>query len=190
MIVEVALHSRLKVRNTWKPTLREPHEIETVTTTIKIFFHSPPNSFLSERKSFNGRTSRFQVEDVNGLGSNSKQPIAVPIMELGPLAELLDKGRMEEFATLPCPRGTTIRCRITRDKKGVDRGLYPTYFLHLEKEDNRKVRNFYLHGRLRIRPSCCSLRQFQFLLQGRDNLKVRMSCPCLKIYINVSFVLA
>lgn len=83
--------------------------------------------------------SMARVEDVNGLGSNSKQPIAVPIMELGPLAELLDKGRMEEFATLPCPRGTTIRCRITRDKKGVDRGLYPTYFLHLEKEDNRKV---------------------------------------------------
>ncbi|KAM7299981.1 tubby-related protein 3 [Ixodes scapularis] len=84
-----------------------------------------------------------RVEDLSGLDhSTSKQtpqPIAVPIMDLGPLAQLLDKGSMEEFATTPCPRGTTVRCRITRDKKGVDRGLYPTYFLHLEKEDNRKV---------------------------------------------------
>lgn len=33
-----------------------------------------------------------------------------------------------------------MKCRITRDKKGMDRGLYPTYFMHLEKEDGRKVR--------------------------------------------------
>lgn len=29
----------------------------------------------------------------------------------------------------------TIRCRITRDKRGVDRGIFPSYYLHLEKED-------------------------------------------------------
>ncbi|CAN8022533.1 unnamed protein product, partial [Ixodes persulcatus] len=75
----------------------------------------------------------------HSTSKQTQQPIAVPIMDLGPLAQLLDKGSMEEFATTPCPRGTTVRCRITRDKKGVDRGLYPTYFLHLEKEDNRKV---------------------------------------------------
>ncbi|CAN7997231.1 unnamed protein product, partial [Ixodes hexagonus] len=83
-----------------------------------------------------------RVEDMSSLdpcAPGRQQPIAVPIMDLGPLARLLDKRCMEELATTPCPRGTTVRCRITRDKKGVDRGLYPTYFLHLEKEDNRKV---------------------------------------------------
>ncbi|CAN7993563.1 unnamed protein product, partial [Ixodes pacificus] len=92
---------------------------------------------------YRSHVSCWQVEDLSGLdhstSKQTQQPIAVPIMDLGPLAQLLDKGSMEEFATTPCPRGTTVRCRITRDKKGVDRGLYPTYFLHLEKEDNRKV---------------------------------------------------
>ena len=39
----------------------------------------------------------------------------------------------------PAPQGTTIKCRITRDKKGMDRGMYPTYFLHMEKDDGKKV---------------------------------------------------
>lgn len=82
-----------------------------------------------------------QVEDVNsgGDGVLSQPAMSVPVMDLGPLADLLDKGRLDEFATVPCPQGTTVRCRITRDKKGVDRGLYPTYYLHLERDDNRKV---------------------------------------------------
>lgn len=39
----------------------------------------------------------------------------------------------------PAPQGTAIKCRITRDKKGMDRGMYPTYFLHMEKDDGKKV---------------------------------------------------
>ncbi|KAL1479611.1 hypothetical protein MTO96_051713 [Rhipicephalus appendiculatus] len=85
------------------------------------------------------------VEDVSGGvggvdGGKTQPAMSVPVMDLGPLADLLDRGHLEEFSTVPCPQGTTIRCRITRDKKGVDKGLYPTYYLHLEKEDNRKAR--------------------------------------------------
>lgn len=47
---------------------------------------------------------------------------------------------LEEFALRPAPQGITIKCRITRDKKGMDRGMYPTYFLHLDREDGKKVR--------------------------------------------------
>ncbi|XP_041113106.1 tubby-related protein 3-like isoform X1 [Polyodon spathula] len=54
---------------------------------------------------------------------------------------------LEEFSMRPAPRSITIKCRITRDKKGMDRGLYPTYFMHLEKDDGRKV--FLLAGRKR-----------------------------------------
>lgn len=46
---------------------------------------------------------------------------------------------MENFALCPAPRGITVKCRITRDKKGMDRGLFPTYYMHLERDDNRKV---------------------------------------------------
>nr|XP_017520186.2 tubby-related protein 3 isoform X4 [Manis javanica] len=54
---------------------------------------------------------------------------------------------LEDFAYSPAPRGITVRCRITRDKKGMDRGLFPTYYMHLEKDENRKV--FLLAGRKR-----------------------------------------
>ncbi|XP_047610055.1 tubby protein homolog isoform X2 [Phacochoerus africanus] len=53
----------------------------------------------------------------------------------------------EEFALRPAPQGVTVKCRITRDKKGMDRGMYPTYFLHLDREDGKKV--FLLAGRKR-----------------------------------------
>ena len=46
---------------------------------------------------------------------------------------------LDEFVLKPAPQGVTMKCRITRDKKGVDRGIYPTYFLHLERDDGKKV---------------------------------------------------
>lgn len=56
---------------------------------------------------------------------------------LGKLERFLDD--LAAFSTEPCPQGITVRCRITRDKKGMDRGMFPTYFLHLERQDGRKV---------------------------------------------------
>ncbi|XP_029317588.1 tubby-related protein 3 isoform X2 [Cottoperca gobio] len=66
-----------------------------------------------------------------------------------PTAEssLIDVANLEEFVLLPAPRGVTVKCRITRDKKGMDRGLYPTYFMHMEREDGKRV--FLLAGRKR-----------------------------------------
>ena len=46
---------------------------------------------------------------------------------------------LEDFVFRPAPQGVTIKCRITRDKKGVDRGMFPTYFLHMERDDGKKV---------------------------------------------------
>ncbi|XP_069479833.1 tubby protein homolog isoform X3 [Ambystoma mexicanum] len=60
---------------------------------------------------------------------------------------VIDVDDLEEFSIRPAPQGVTIKCRITRDKKGMDRGMYPTYYLHLEREDGKKV--FLLAGRKR-----------------------------------------
>ncbi|XP_066176892.1 tubby protein homolog isoform X3 [Sylvia atricapilla] len=60
---------------------------------------------------------------------------------------LIDVDDLEEFAVRPAPQGVTVKCRITRDKKGMDRGMYPTYYLHLEREHGKKV--FLLAGRKR-----------------------------------------
>ena len=35
----------------------------------------------------------------------------------------------------PAPEGVVIQCRITRDKKGVDKGMYPMYYLKLERPE-------------------------------------------------------
>ncbi|XP_038620243.1 tubby protein homolog isoform X1 [Tachyglossus aculeatus] len=59
----------------------------------------------------------------------------------------VDVEDLEEFALRPAPQGLTVKCRITRDKKGMDRGMFPTYYLHLEREDGKKV--FLLAGRKR-----------------------------------------
>ncbi|XP_072528551.1 tubby-related protein 3 isoform X2 [Salminus brasiliensis] len=66
-----------------------------------------------------------------------------------PMAEgsSIEVENLEEFVLRPAPRGATVKCRITRDKKGMDRGLYPTYFMHLEREDGKKL--FLLAGRKR-----------------------------------------
>lgn len=55
-------------------------------------------------------------------------------------AQLGEVENLEDFAYSPAPRGVTVKCRVTRDKKGMDRGLFPTYYMHLEREENRKVR--------------------------------------------------
>lgn len=46
---------------------------------------------------------------------------------------------LELFAMRPAPRDVTIQCRITRDKRGVEKGIYPTYYLHMEKKDGKRV---------------------------------------------------
>lgn len=46
---------------------------------------------------------------------------------------------LEKFALRPAPRDVTIQCRVTRDRRGMEKGIYPTYYLHLEKEDGKRV---------------------------------------------------
>ncbi|XP_011486465.1 tubby protein-like isoform X1 [Oryzias latipes] len=54
---------------------------------------------------------------------------------------------VEKFALRPAPRDVTIQCRITRDRRGLEKGIYPTYYLHMEKEDGKRV--FLMAGRKR-----------------------------------------
>ncbi|KPP79052.1 tubby protein-like, partial [Scleropages formosus] len=54
---------------------------------------------------------------------------------------------LEQFSLRPAPRNTTIQCRITRDRRGMEKGIYPMYYLHLEKSDGKRV--FLMAGRKR-----------------------------------------
>ncbi|KAJ8675288.1 hypothetical protein QAD02_011074 [Eretmocerus hayati] len=59
------------------------------------------------------------------------------------------EGTIEHFVLQPANKKMHYKCRITRDRKGMDRGFYPTYFLHLERDYGKKV--FLLAGRKRKR---------------------------------------
>ncbi|XP_008174015.1 tubby-related protein 1 isoform X4 [Chrysemys picta bellii] len=74
-----------------------------------------------------------------GKGKKSKKK------EERPPSPIIEVDNLEDFVLRPAPLGVTIKCRVTRDKKGMDRGLYPTYYLHLDNE--KKV--FLLAGRKR-----------------------------------------
>nr|XP_015818862.2 tubby-related protein 3 [Nothobranchius furzeri] len=54
---------------------------------------------------------------------------------------------LERFALCPAPRDVTIQCRVTRDRRGMEKAIYPTYYLHMEKEDGKRV--FLMAGRKR-----------------------------------------
>lgn len=90
----------------------------------------------------------------------------------------VDVDDLEEFALRPAPQGVRVKCRITRDKKGMDRGMYPTYYLHLEKEDGKKVSSGILNVTLLQKrqlhwSDVCLLQMF--LLAGRKRKKSKTS---------------
>lgn len=48
-------------------------------------------------------------------------------------------GQVEQWVLQPAAQGCLYKCRITRDRKGMDRGLFPLYYLHLEREYGKKI---------------------------------------------------
>nr|KAF6468499.1 TUB bipartite transcription factor [Rousettus aegyptiacus] len=99
--------------------------------------NSSSSSQLNSNTRPSSATSRKSIREAASAPSPTAPEPAVDV-------EVQD---LEEFALRPAPQGITIKCRITRDKKGMDRGMYPTYFLHLDREDGKKV--FLLAGRKR-----------------------------------------
>nr|XP_060636461.1 tubby-related protein 3-like isoform X1 [Anolis sagrei ordinatus] len=77
-------------------------------------------------------------EEVNLSSSPSEEPN-------NPLS--LKVGDVEEFVLKPAPKGSIIQCRITRDRKGMDKGIFPFYYLHHELENGKK--HFLMSGRKR-----------------------------------------
>ncbi|GBL96746.1 Tubby [Araneus ventricosus] len=101
----------------------------------------PGPSSIENRTNDNVRNGRPPLQRQNSSTGSSIDTPKLQSLEmddcLGKLENYLED--LPTFATEPCPEGVTVRCRITRDKKGMDRGMFPTYFLHLERQDGRKV---------------------------------------------------
>ncbi|XP_055584059.1 tubby-related protein 1 isoform X1 [Falco cherrug] len=98
---------------------------------------APPKAAESEEES---PETPQKNSNKKGKGKKSKK-----LKEERPLSPVIEVDNLEEFVLRPAPQGVTVKCRVTRDKKGMDRGLYPTYYLHLDND--KKV--FLLAGRKR-----------------------------------------
>jgi len=112
--------------------ITSPMEEGTPTAPLNLTNNSSNNMTGGKDKNSNG--------DTEGE-AGSEVPVEVDNL----VAEMMEN--LDVFVLEPAPQGALVKCRITRDRKGMDRGLYPTYFLHMEREDGRKV--FLLAGRKR-----------------------------------------
>ncbi|XP_038675915.1 tubby protein homolog isoform X4 [Scyliorhinus canicula] len=83
----------------------------------------------------------------NRKGKSSKKKATNDSVICRSESPIIEIGDLEKFVLTPAAQGVTIKCRVTRDKKGMDRGLYPTYYLHLDTDESKKV--FLLAGRKR-----------------------------------------
>uniref|UniRef100_A0AAA9TZM9 Tubby-like protein n=1 Tax=Bos taurus TaxID=9913 RepID=A0AAA9TZM9_BOVIN len=75
------------------------------------------------------------------VGNSPRTPPCAPGPRLGE--------DMRAYVLRPAMRGRTVQCRISRDKRGVDKGMFPFYYLYLEAADGLK--HFLLAGRKRKR---------------------------------------
>ncbi|XP_043572182.1 tubby protein homolog [Chiloscyllium plagiosum] len=103
----------------------------------------------SKKKGSNDEDESSTQRNSNKKGKASKKRSnndSVISRAESPIVEIND---LEKFVLTPAAQGVTIKCRVTRDKKGMDRGLYPTYYLHLDTDESKKV--FLLAGRKRKR---------------------------------------
>jgi len=112
--------------------ITSPMEEGTPTAPLNISNNAANNMTGGKDKNSNGDT---EGED-GGKVSVEVDNLVTEMME-----------NLDAFVLDPAPQGALVKCRITRDRKGMDRGLFPTYFLHMEREDGRKV--FLLAGRKR-----------------------------------------
>ncbi|XP_038636535.1 tubby-related protein 3-like isoform X4 [Scyliorhinus canicula] len=125
-----------------KPDIQEVMEQRGISGSMNFEEADDKNDNTSSSQSY---------ENVRPLSATSKQSnkesTAASLPSPASGLSLIEIDSLEEFALRPAPRGITVKCRITRDKKGMDRGLFPTYFMHLERDDGKKL--FLLAGRKR-----------------------------------------
>ena len=106
-------------------------------STVKKIEKSKSTFNLSELKSDRSVTDLDDNISTTTIASNVSK-------DINPLKSLLNNSELLQFVVNPVPRNKVYQCTIIRDKKGLDRSLYPTYYMHLQtinsKDDNQSIR--------------------------------------------------
>lgn len=104
---------------------------------------NPPPPPGVDREDSNAVVAAPVAPQVTMQASDSLQPSAnltSTALSLG-LSMLPGGGEIEnlsEFVLRPAPEGQTVKCRVTREKRGMERSVYPAYYLFLEREEGGK----------------------------------------------------
>lgn len=98
-------------------------------------------SFKKERTEVEscGEEDDYSLDLTNSAGSQTKTAdggVSSADNSLNPLNTILDPKDLLEFATKVISPSQVFQCSIIRDKRGIDRSLYPTYYLHLQGMSN------------------------------------------------------
>ncbi|CAF0823037.1 unnamed protein product [Rotaria sordida] len=107
----------------------------------------------SPTPSYSNGSSLLQIGNMpNNNNNQDTQSLSSPQLALA-IRELFEMimEDLDRFVYTPAPNGFgDIQCRITRDKRGMEKGLFPTYYMHVERPGDGK-KFFVLAGRKRRR---------------------------------------
>ena len=129
----VYIHRMLE-RSSEIPLSPADSEGESERSPVKPWSPTPTN--------YNGSMG---LQFANNDNNNQETPSASPQLTLALRAifEMITED-LDKFVYTPAPNGLgDIQCRITRDKRGMEKGLFPTYYMHVERPgDGKKVRRW------------------------------------------------
>ncbi|CAF0766392.1 unnamed protein product [Adineta ricciae] len=122
---------------------------ESERVLVKPWSPAPNTFYNSSALQPNNNNNTNNSNDSN----NSDSPTATNeqiTFALRSLFEMITED-LDKFVYTPAPNGLgDIQCRITRDKRGMEKGLFPTYYMHVERPGDGK-KFFILAGRKRRR---------------------------------------
>ncbi|XP_021442151.2 tubby protein homolog isoform X4 [Oncorhynchus mykiss] len=153
LMVQSSVDGRSRARRTKQCEEQAPLVESYLSSNRSTIYHGISSSMNFDEEEddedeVSSSSSQLNSNTRPGSATSKKSCKEAASASTPPVSEpAIDVDDLEEFTLRPAPQGITVKCRITRDKKGMDRGMYPTYYLHLEREDGKKV--FLLAGRKR-----------------------------------------
>uniref|UniRef100_H0WWF5 TUB like protein 2 n=1 Tax=Otolemur garnettii TaxID=30611 RepID=H0WWF5_OTOGA len=123
----------------------------------------PGNSHLVEVEDLEEKKEELEFTEMNALAATNQEMSTAlegfgdmgssnvdSMAYLAPSFPCLQRSEdMEAYVLQPVIRGITLQCRISRDKHGLEKNMFPSYYLYMEAGNGRK--HFLLAGRKRKR---------------------------------------
>ncbi|XP_036230696.2 protein king tubby [Bactrocera oleae] len=117
----------------------------SIANSIASQTNTTTNSVTGARSTSAQSTGTGSANNTANYSNSAQQTNSAADASGEPEGDLV--GNIEQFVMQPASQGVLFKCRITRDRKGMDRGLFPIYYLHLERDYGKKI--FLLGGRKR-----------------------------------------